>query len=178
MLIGPTLDKLRLAKDLLRHALPSGDENEIVDRALTLLLSDLARKKFADTDRPRASQVGRPGSRHVPAEVKRAAWLRDLGCCAYVGPNGHRCDERGFLEFHHVRPFEVGGEATVENIQLRCGRHNRYEAKVYFGRVESSGDPVVREGAPPYGSEKPGTSPVTPGMAAATLTGMAAVNSF
>jgi len=156
-LIGPTLDRLRLAKDLLRHALPSGDENEIVDRALTLLLADLARKKFADTDRPRGSRGTQEGSRHVAADVKRVVWLRDLGRCAYVGPNGHRCEERGFLEFHHVKPFQVGGEATVDNIQLRCGRHNRYEAKMYFSRDESSAPVVVGEGGAPYASANQGT---------------------
>ena len=26
----------------------------------------------------------------------------------------------------------TGGESTVPNIELRCGRHNRYEAKVFF----------------------------------------------
>ena len=140
---GATLDKLRLAKDLLRHALPSGDDNDIVGRALTLLLADLARKKFAGTDWPRVSRGTQEGSRHVPAEVQRVVWLRDLGRCAYVGPSGHRCEERGFLEFHHVRPFEVGGEATVTNIQLRCGRHNRYEARLYFRRDDVDGIPKV-----------------------------------
>jgi hypothetical protein len=48
-----TRDKLRLAQDLLRHAIPSGDTAEIFDRALDLLLADLARKKFGATSRPR-----------------------------------------------------------------------------------------------------------------------------
>jgi hypothetical protein len=147
-LIGPTLEKLRFAKDLLRHACPSGDENAIVDRALTLLLSDLARKKFGETDRPRISVGVNESSRYVPAEVRRVVWVRDLGRCAYVGPTGHRCEERGLLEFHHVRPFEVGGRATAENIQLRCARHNRYEAKVYFSRAEDPAESVRRVGGP------------------------------
>jgi len=147
---GETIEKLRLAKEMLSHALPTGDDAEIVDRALTLLLIELARKKFAATDRPGKARGAKAGSRYVPAEVKRVVWLRDLGRCAYVGASGHRCTERGFVEFHHVRPHEVGGEATVENIQLRCGRHNRFEAKVYFSREEVSG--VVREVGPAYGA--------------------------
>jgi hypothetical protein len=119
---------------MLSHAVPSGDEGEIVDRALSLLLTDLARKKFAATDRPRKGRRKRDGSRGVPAEIRRLVWLRDLGRCAYVGPGGHRCTERRFIEFHHVTPYEVGGEATAENLELRCGRHNRYEAKIYFRR--------------------------------------------
>lgn len=152
MIAGQTLEKLQLAKEMLRHALPGGDEDAIVDRALTLLLADLARKAFADTDRPREPRGTKAGSRHVPAHVRRVVWVRDLGRCAYVGTGGHRCTERGFLQFHHVKPHEVGGPATVENIQLRCGRHNRYEAKVYFRREESFGEEVVSEGRPAYGA--------------------------
>jgi hypothetical protein len=133
--IGPeTLDKLRLARDLLRHAIPSGDEAAVLDRALTALLADLARKKFGAATAPRAARGTAPGSRHVPAEVKRAVFLRDLGRCAFVGTGGRRCAERGFLEFHHVHPYAMGGAATLDNIQLRCRRHNACEARADFGR--------------------------------------------
>jgi hypothetical protein len=32
-----------------------------------------------------------------------------------------------------VVPYAAGGEATVDNIQVRCRRHNQYEAEQYFG---------------------------------------------
>jgi hypothetical protein len=138
---GSTLEKLRLAKDMLRHALPSGDDEAILDRALTALLEDLARKKFGaekKTDSgkaaPRSGHVQTPDSRHVPASVKRTVWVRDLASCAFVGTEGRRCGERAFVEFHHVRPYAVGGPASIENIQLRCHRHNGHEARVYFAR--------------------------------------------
>jgi hypothetical protein len=127
-----TLEKLRLAKDMLRHAIPSGDEAAVLDRALTVLLADLARAKFAATENPRAPRGTAPGSRHVPAEVRRAVWLRDLGRCAFVSADGRRCDERAFVEFHHLRPYAADGEATVENIQLRCRRHNAHESRTFF----------------------------------------------
>jgi hypothetical protein len=38
-----------------------------------------------------------------------------------------------FLEFHHVEPYAVGGQATPENIELRCRAHNWYEAQLFFG---------------------------------------------
>jgi hypothetical protein len=72
-----TRDKLRRAQDLLRHAIPSGDTAEILDRALTLLLADLARKKFAATRRPRQSHRINLDSREPAAEVKRAVCERD-----------------------------------------------------------------------------------------------------
>src|SRR5205823_5805872 len=111
-----TLEKLDLAKDMLRHAVPSGDLSEVFDRALTVLLEDLAKKKFAATEHPQSSRAPAPGSRHIPAEVKRAVWLRDLGRCTFVGANNRRT-ARGFLEFDHIVLFAVGGEATVENLR-------------------------------------------------------------
>jgi hypothetical protein len=152
---GSTLEKLRLAKDMLRHAIPSGDDEAVLDRALTVLLGDLARKKFAAAEKPSRSRVTAPGSRHIPAEVKRAVWLRDLGRCAFVAVGGRRCSERGFVEFHHVRPYAAGGEASVSNIELRCRRHNDHEARVYFSQGRGSGvGNLVRERATPY---RPGT---------------------
>ena len=137
-----TYKKLRLAQDLLRHQIPDGDPAEIFDRALTALLEDLAKKKLAATDRPRESRDHPPGSRHIPAEVKRAVWLRDGGRCAFVGRNGRRCTEQGFLEFHHVTPHASGGPPTINNIQLRCRAHNGYEAELDFAARNTS---VVRE---------------------------------
>lgn len=149
-----TLEKLRLAKDLLRHSVPSGDEAVILDRALTALLDDIARQRCGATASPRASAGVSPGSRHVPAEVRRRVWLRDGARCAFVGTSGRRCSERSFLEFHHVKPFALGGEATVENVQLRCRSHNAYEARLYFAPADGNdGADLAREttpaGAPP-----------------------------
>ena len=112
--------KLRRAQDLLRHQIPDGDVGQIIDRALTALLEDLARKKLAATDRPRTSRRTDQGSRHIPAAVKREVWVRDDGRCAFVGGNGRRCTERGFLELHHVVPYAAGGESTVEPRELKA----------------------------------------------------------
>ncbi len=129
-----TYAKLRRAQDLLRHQIPDGDIGQIIDRALSALLEDLARKKLAATDHPRDSRRITQGSRHIPAAVKREVWRRDGGQCAFVGKDGCRCTERGFLEFHHVLPHAAGGEPTVDNLQLRCRAHNGHEAERYSGR--------------------------------------------
>jgi hypothetical protein len=138
---GATHDKLRRAQDLLRHAVPDGDPAEILDRALTALLEQLERRRFAECPTPRVTGGGGEHSRHIPAAVRRAVWRRDEGRCAFVGTAG-RCTERGFLEFHHVEPFAAGGAATVDNIELRCTRHNAYEASLFFG---GDGAGLVRE---------------------------------
>jgi len=128
-----TREKLRLAQDLLRHAIPTGDPAEVIDRALTALLEDLARKKFAATKRPRASRGTSAGSRDISAKVRRAVWIRDRGACTFVSKSGRRCNERAFVEFHHADPYGVGGEATVGNIQLLCRAHNAYEGELFYG---------------------------------------------
>jgi hypothetical protein len=139
------LEKLRLAKAMLSHAIPSGDEAAVLDRALTVLLAELARKKFAATDRPRPGRETADHSRHISAEVRRAVWVRDLGRCAFVSTDGRRCEERRFVEFHHLRPYVIGGDATLGGVSLRCKWHNQYEASVFFARDESDGVGYVRE---------------------------------
>jgi hypothetical protein len=151
---GETLEMLRLAKDMLGHAIPSGDEAAILKRALAALLVELAKKKFADTPRPRLSRGSKPGAPDPAAAVKRAVWVRDLGRCAFIGTSGHRCNERRFLEFHHVDPRALGGEATVDMISLRCRRHNDYEGRLYFGKRRRDGSQVVREAAMSYASRR------------------------
>jgi 5-methylcytosine-specific restriction endonuclease McrA len=128
-------DKLRRAQELLRHAIPSGDPAAIVERALSLLVDDLERKRCAAAKNPRQTAGSPPRSRHVPAAVKREVWARDEGRCAFVGALG-RCPERGFLELHHVVPFADGGATDTANLQLRCRAHNAFEADAWFGAVE------------------------------------------
>jgi hypothetical protein len=145
-------DKLRRLQAVLRREIPDGDPGAIFDRALTLLLEKVERSKLGAARKPRPPRTIRPGtdrqlrtpvlpSRHTPSHVKRAAWRRDGGQCGFVAHDGQRCTERTFLEFHHLQPYAQGGLATVENISLRCRRHNQYEAELVFG---TRGVSVVR----------------------------------
>ena len=127
-----TYRKLRRVQDLSRHRLPSGNLDAIFDRALTLLLNDLEKSKIAATKRPRVSSPAAKSSRHIPSHIRRVVWARDAGRCRFEGPAG-RCTETGLLEFHHVIAHAHGGPTTVENLELRCAAHNRYEAEQFFG---------------------------------------------
>jgi hypothetical protein len=137
------LDRLRYAQDLLRHVTPSGDVAVVFDRGLVALIEQLEKQKCGMTTRPRSSAPCSDGSRHIPAAVRREVWRRDGGRCAFVGAHG-RCNERAFLEFHHLVPFAVGGRADASNIQLRCRAHNLYEANLFFG------SDTVRESPAPW----------------------------
>jgi hypothetical protein len=128
-----TVEKFRRIQDLMRHIIPNGDPATILDRALTMLLEHLERSKLAATDGPRARRTSRVRSRCIPAAIRRAVWARDAGQCTFIGTEG-RCNERGFVEFHHLNPYARGGDTTLENITLRCRSHNAYEAEQEFGR--------------------------------------------
>jgi hypothetical protein len=122
-----THDKLQSAKTLLRHVIPDGDTEQILNRAIGLLLDQLERTKWARSSTPRgnASRVGK--GRHIPAATKREVWRRDGGRCVFKGSEGC-CGETAFLEYHHVVPFAAGGATDAANLQLRCRAHNAYEA--------------------------------------------------
>jgi hypothetical protein len=137
-----THEKLRRLQALLRREIPDGDPGAIFDRAITLLLEKVEKRKLGAAARPRPPASIRPKtdkrrpdlpSAYVPPAVKRVAWQHDAGQCGYVAPSGQKCTERTFLEFHHVQPRAKQGAATDANIRLRCWRHNQYEAELAFG---------------------------------------------
>jgi 5-methylcytosine-specific restriction endonuclease McrA len=140
-----TYDRLREARDLLRHRIPDGDIAAIFDRALAVLLAELRKARHGKVHRPRAASACSTG-RHVPAAVKRAVWERDKGQCAFLGTWG-RCTERGFLEYHHRVPFADGGATTADNLELRCRAHNAYEAELWFGPDKED---LMRERQPAF----------------------------
>jgi hypothetical protein len=152
-------DRLRQLQALLRREIPDGDAGAIVERALAVLLEKVEKAKFAATSKPRRAirrgtdtarlpdeartPVAR--SRHIPNAVQRGSWRRDGGQCRFVSKDGVRCKERVFLEFHHGKAHALGGPATLDNISLRCRRHNQYEAELVFGQhgVSKTGERSV-----------------------------------
>jgi hypothetical protein len=145
------VELIELARDLLRHAVPGGEIAQIVGRGMSSLVQELLRQKFAITEHPRPDSRGASSSRHIPASVKRTVYLRDRGRCTFIGVSGRRCQERGFVEFHHLVPYAVGGGTTVENIALRCRTHNQLEGEMYFGPRVGHGESEVGEGQAAYG---------------------------
>jgi len=71
-------------------------------------------------------------SRTIPSSVRRVLRRRDRGC-RFPG-----CENRRFLDAHHVEHWAHGGETTVGNLVLLCRRHHR--------AVHEGGYTVDREG--------------------------------
>lgn len=92
----------------------------------------------------------------IPAGVRHAVWLRDGGRCTWQHPDGSRCNERSMLELDHLEMWCRGGEHKVENLTLRCRRHNQFAAEQELGadfmvKARSANQIVypVREAFPP-----------------------------
>jgi hypothetical protein len=155
-----THDKLRRVQELLCREVPNGDPAVIFDRALDLLLGDAEKRKTAATKKPRRPRATKEGSRHIPRHVRREAWKRDEGRCAFVGSSG-RCTERRYLECHHIQPHGHQGPPTIENIALRCRAHNVYESELVFGRFDASAAARRREKRAVSGQNTPVPERVT-----------------
>jgi hypothetical protein len=130
-------EKLERLRALMRSQVPDGDLGAIIEAAVTEKLERLEARRFAATSHPRKDLTradASPASRHIPAPVRRAVRERDGSRCAYVDAAGRRCGERDRLEYHHLRPFGLGGDHRPENIRLMCVQHNIYLAEHDYGR--------------------------------------------
>ncbi|MBK7581263.1 MAG: hypothetical protein IPI67_13745 [Myxococcales bacterium] len=67
-------EKLQQARNLLSHALPSGDLAALFERAIDQLL-EVERRRRTGANQPRQRRAQKPGSRHVPVDVKRRSWI-------------------------------------------------------------------------------------------------------
>jgi 5-methylcytosine-specific restriction endonuclease McrA len=66
-------------------------------------------------------------SRTIPQDVKIAVAVRDVGLCQHCGTS------TGPMQYDHVIPNSVGGDNSVENIQLLCRRCNAAKSNRYVG---------------------------------------------
>ena len=120
----------------LRAMTGSTDLAEVIESAVTEKLQRLEAKRYGKTAKPRRNLEDTdtsPSSRYIPAAVKRTVQKRDARRCAFVDQQGRRCNERQRLEFHHRRPFALGGDHSADNIVLMCRTHNGYLAERDYG---------------------------------------------
>jgi 5-methylcytosine-specific restriction endonuclease McrA len=72
----------------------------------------------------------RKRSRYIPTQERRRVLQRDQNGCTYRDPkSGRVCGSKYGLQFDHLTPFSRGGSHNAQNLTLRCGAHNRYQAE-------------------------------------------------
>jgi hypothetical protein len=90
--------------------------------------------------------VGRKRRTISPA-MRRALQTRDRGC-RFPG-----CENRRFLDAHHVQHWAAGGETKLTNLVLLCGRHHRFLHEGGYSIVElGDGSHAFRD---PWGGPLP-----------------------
>jgi hypothetical protein len=131
---------VELARDLMRHANPSGDFAPILSRALDLLIADVEKRRFGARSK-RTSAKSRPASKlapasspYVPRSTRRNVAARDGLRCCWTDDTGRRCNSRAWLEHDHEVPRGKGGGSEEGNVRSLCRAHNRLEAERQFGR--------------------------------------------
>lgn len=130
------LAKIEAAQLALSHAHPNATITDLLELgADTALAQDAKRKGLVK--KPRRPRVETPpvspGSDHIPAEIRRAVWERDQGCCQWKIAGGGMCCSRYRLQYDHIHPRAKGGETTIANVRILCQRHNLLAARLAYG---------------------------------------------
>lgn len=151
------ISELEELKAMLSHKMPNASLKELMAFALKQTLKELRPKEPKEknsvdkqpapptSEAKQSSPQQQPtppalvvkNTRYIPVEVKRQVWKRDQGQCSF-NCGGKRCGAKHFLEFDHIKPFALGGEATAENLRLRCRTHNQLAAVGNYGAKKIS----------------------------------------
>ena len=108
------------------------------------LATETARRLACDATITPMSESKQPGkaplvgrrTRSVPPALARAIRARDGGC-RFPG-----CNNRRFVDNHHIKPWAQGGETNEENLVQLCRRHHHLIHEGGFS-VERRGDRFV-----------------------------------
>ncbi|MDH3439268.1 MAG: HNH endonuclease [Gammaproteobacteria bacterium] len=73
---------------------------------------------ITENDDSEPLSIGRK-TRIVPKAIQRAVRARDGNYCTFPG-----CNNRRFLDCHHVEHWSNGGETSLDNLMLLCTRHH------------------------------------------------------
>lgn len=123
------LEKLELAARLLGRR-PDGR----METLLELVLERFLEKEDPFRRNTRTPRRAKNRARHVARGIRDMVWRRDGGRCAFVSPDGVRCDARTKLEYDHIVPWALGGRSDdPANVRLLCRAHNLQRARATFG---------------------------------------------
>ena len=131
--------ELAAVRDLVSHAVPSGKVADVLLHALREVRKLQERRRYgarrARTGTTSAPATpARPGSRTIPAAVRRAVDQRAPRSCSFVGAEGKVCGSTWQLQHQHIQPYARGGLATDRNMTLHCRVHNLLQAEKDYGQ--------------------------------------------
>jgi hypothetical protein len=127
---GPSQREAGERYQLVLHVEPQALTEDAADACCELdngpaLPAETARRLACDASlvaiaerRGRPLSVGRK-TRTIPPALRRALRARDGGCC-FPG-----CNQRRFVDAHHLHHWAHGGETKLSNLLLLCRHHHR-----------------------------------------------------
>ncbi len=130
---GACKDDLETLAMLLSHKFPRKDLAAVLHEAIRCGIEKHGKRKGAVTPTRKVKGAPPKDPTSVSAEVRRKVWERDQGRCAWVGPDGKRCNSRWQLEVDHIDPAARGGPASLGNLRLACKAHNLLHAEEVYG---------------------------------------------
>jgi hypothetical protein len=108
LLGADAIEALKMARDLLSHALPNATWAEVI----AYLAQEFTQRKTA----PAAGRVAKKACEYVDSET------------------GRRCESTYQLEVDHIVPRALGGSNHPSNLRCLCKQHNLLEAERKLGR--------------------------------------------
>ncbi len=80
--------------------------------------------------RQKRARQGEP-NRYLSAQIKHAITLRDQARCTHTNQDGIRCENRRWLETHHIKQISFGGTNELTNLTTLCSVHHKDKHKDY-----------------------------------------------
>jgi hypothetical protein len=127
-------DDLETLAALLSHKVRRGDLAAVLHEAVRCGIEKHGKRKGAVRPARKVAPKTPKDPATVTAELRRQVWERDQGRCAWVGPDGKRCDSRWQVEVDHLDPVGRGGTARLDRLRLACRLHNLLHAEEVYGR--------------------------------------------
>lgn len=107
-----------LESQRLRKPASSLDVLKAMGRAYLKKHDPLEKAKRAKSVLPQLESI--PVGRNIPARLKHALSLRDQRKCQIKS-----CENRRWLDVHHLRPISRGGTHSLDNLTTLCSAHHR-----------------------------------------------------
>jgi hypothetical protein len=124
-----TFGKLARARDLLSSKLQAmATQEETLDWALTEILHrhDPVEKAQRSRGHSRGcDEVAGPRRVHSKSALEHQVTLRDQETCQFIYEDGSQCEERKWLDHHHIIHRKDGGGDSLENLVTLCSSHHR-----------------------------------------------------
>ena len=123
-------EKLKLAQELLSHAVPTQD--------LATFLEHICDKVIKQKTSVSATDTAANVALRLPLTRKKKV-LSTQVCCQYKSPvTGRTCGNKWFAQVDHKQPKWADGDNDVSNLQRLCAQHNQLKYRREAGIVYKS----------------------------------------